>query len=102
MPNPGVGVARVAPGARAGTGVNNSFAAVNRNNVYSSGGYGLGLGVGGFGGPGGYGFGGGYGYGGYGRGGYGYGGGYGMPGFRLVFIPGLGWVLVPVRALRWF
>jgi hypothetical protein len=48
----------------------------------------------------------GYGYGnagyGFGNGGYGYGGGYGYRNSRYVraYIPGVGWVLVPIRAIR--
>jgi hypothetical protein len=66
-----------------------------------SGGGGLGAGYGGFGGPGigGYGNrGSGYGYGygnGYGRGGY----GNRNSGYVWVYIPSLGWVMVPVRLL---
>jgi hypothetical protein len=38
---------------------------------------------------------------GYGNGGYGYGGyGYRNPGYVMVYLPGVGWVLVPIRAIR--
>jgi hypothetical protein len=52
-----------------------------------------------------YGFNYGTGYGGYGNGygGYGYGNrgyGNGMAGYVRVYVPGLGWVLVPIQALR--
>jgi len=68
---------------------NNSFSSNrNVNQSYGSNGYGYG----------GYG----NGYGGYGGGYGGYGGGYGngMRGYVRVYIPGLGWVLVPRQALR--
>jgi hypothetical protein len=78
-------------------GPNNSVSSnrnVNRSYGFnSSGGFG--------GGYGGYGYGGyGNGYGGYG---YGYGNrgyGNGLAGYVRVYIPGLGWVLVPIQALR--
>jgi hypothetical protein len=56
-------------------------------------------------GPGGYGN---YGYGnrryGYGNGGYGFGGGGGYRNSRYVraYVPRIGWVLVPIRAIRRF
>jgi len=38
---------------------------------------------------------------GYGNGGYGFGGyGYRSPGYVMVYLPGVGWVLVPIRAIR--
>jgi len=90
------------------SGVNSSNNSVSSNrNVNRSyggsgyGGYGNSYGGNGYGGYGnGYG---GYGYGGYGYGGYGYGNrgyGNGLGGYVRVYIPGLGWVLVPIQALR--
>jgi hypothetical protein len=92
------------------SGVNRSNNSVSSNrNVNGSSGFNSGNGYGGSG----YGYGGsGFGYGGYGNGyggsgfGYGgYGGGYGgygngLAGYVRVYIPGLGWVLVPRQALR--
>jgi hypothetical protein len=70
--------------------VNRSFGLNNYSNGNGNGGYGSG------------GYGGGYGSGGYGRGyGSGYGGfSNGLGGYVRVYIPGLGWVLVPRQALR--
>jgi hypothetical protein len=72
----------------------NFFGSGNGNSVYGNGNSGYGFGNSGYG----YGNGGN----GYGYGGGGYGGGYGNgnSGYVSVYLPGFGWVLVPIRAIR--
>jgi hypothetical protein len=85
-----------------GLGLGNTGVSGRRSSILGStyGNGGLGYGNGGYG----YGSGGnGYGNGGYGYGGSGYGNGYGGYGngrYVMAYVPGIGWVLVPIRALR--
>jgi hypothetical protein len=72
----------------------NFFGSVSGNSGYGYGNSGNGYGNSGYGngyGGGGYGYGGGGGYGGY---------GYGNSGYVSVYLPGFGWVWVPIRAIR--